>query len=61
METDLTKLKCRDCMHYKLAGWWDSQCVCEIAGFPVDKDGPACASVNPGRIGQETFERMRTE
>ncbi len=43
----LTELKCRDCLHYKLTGWWDPQRVCEIGGFPVDKYGPACISVNP--------------
>lgn len=37
-------LKCRDCIHYRLSGWWDPQRVCEIGGFPVDKDGPACIS-----------------
>ncbi len=44
---NLTELKCRDCIHYRLSGWWDPQRVCEIGGFPVDKDGPACISVLP--------------
>ena len=43
----LTELKCRDCLHNKLTGWWDPIRVCEIGGFPVDKDGPACISVLP--------------
>lgn len=50
METEterLNALKCRDCMHNKLIGWSDPQRVCEIVGFPVDEDSPACISVNP--------------
>ena len=52
MAKDLTELKCRDCLHYKLTGWWDPQKTCEISGFPVDKDGPACISYkSPGNRG----------
>lgn len=43
----LTDLKCRNCLHCVSSGWWDPQRVCEISGFPVDKDGPACISVLP--------------
>ena len=38
------ELKCRDCVHYQLTGWWDPQRGCDIVGFPVDKNGPACIS-----------------
>lgn len=46
METELTKLKCRDCMHCHNAGWWE-ELACDISGFPVDPDGPACISALP--------------
>ena len=42
---EITELKCRDCLHFVLSGWWDPQRVCEISGFPVDKDSSACISV----------------
>lgn len=48
LETErLNALKCRDCLHNKLIGWSDPQRVCEIVGFPVGEDSPACISVNP--------------
>lgn len=43
----LTQLKCRDCLHCKLTGWWDPQHACEIGGFPVDRETPACISIDP--------------
>lgn len=43
----LTNLKCKDCIHYKLTGWWDMSKTCEISGFPVDRDDGACISVSP--------------
>lgn len=44
---NLTELKCRDCFHCVLSGWWDPDKVCEISGFPVDENGGACISVLP--------------
>ncbi len=43
----LSDLKCGDCIHRRLSGCWAPQYVCEIDGFTVDKDGPACISVLP--------------
>ena len=56
MAKELTELKCRDCVHYKLTGWWDMSRMCELSGFPVDKDGPACISVLPKLSARERRE-----
>lgn len=56
MATELTKLKCRDCLHLKLNGWWDMSRSCELSGFPVGKDEPACISVLPKMSARERRE-----
>lgn len=40
-------MKCRDCEHFRLSGWWDPQRVCDLSGFPVDGCESACISVLP--------------
>ena len=58
MATELTELKCRDCVHHKLTGWWDMSRTCELSGFPVDKDEPACISVLPKSSARESRENV---
>ena len=47
MKQDLAELKCRDCEHCVLSGWWDPQKVCDLDGWPIDPNGSACISVQP--------------
>ena len=43
----LTDLKCGDCAHCRLGGWWTREHLCDVSGMPVDKDDGACISVLP--------------
>lgn len=41
---DIKKRKCRDCIHWKIDGWWMNVGYCDISGFAVDKDEGICIS-----------------
>ena len=43
----LTDMKCRDCLHCVLTGWWDRSKICDVSGFPVDQDAAVCISFIP--------------
>lgn len=40
----MTKMKCRDCGHCVLGGWWTGEHLCEVSGFPVDGNEGICIS-----------------
>ena len=47
MAKEITELSCGDCQHCKRVNLWMCDYCCDVSGWPVNKNDPACISALP--------------